>query len=77
MEPLDPSLAPGIRFVVTQIRETADRVEKPTYDTFHTEGRTVHAISRMGQPDFARKLRAVAEELERLINDANAGKPPI
>lgn len=77
MESLDPALVPGIRFVITQIRETASRVEKPIYETFQTEGRTVHAISHMGQPHFARKLRAVAEELERLISDANTGEPSV
>lgn len=64
---IDQGFREGIHFVARHLRVAAERIEKPTYSTFHKDDHTVQAISRVGQPHLAKKYRELADELERLI----------
>lgn len=59
----------GIIFVAKTLRIAAERVERPTYDTFthRDSGREFKAISKAGQPHLAKKYRELADELEHMV----------
>jgi hypothetical protein len=70
----DPAWVRGfiaaLTLVAAHIRRAADQVEVPKRERIdyrrNDERRSVDAITRVGQPYFARKLRELADEIERI-----------
>lgn len=60
----------ALTMVAAHVRSAADEVEAPKRERIdyrrNDEKRSVDAITRVGQPFFARKLRELADEIERI-----------